>query len=282
MGNPLNRTRERSRGLARFLVDLLGPFESTVPADDPATLDRVWRGDLYAQVGSAARLEPFVGDVARLGRLPGDLRAVRQAVVQAKVDAQFARDLEGALKRVGQVIKQSHVDKLPDSAQSQFVEIRALVERFLKDRWVRSLSRGQILAEAREHGSGSGQYADQRGNRRITVNVVQVIDLLDAASQPSRHPAAHRAANALLDLLAGHEWRISAGPHTSETDAIKHITVDVPGANDKQFHLRLDARGHLFEITLPLGSTPLTAVQPFASPGTPVGRLPRRGPSAGA
>src|SRR3712207_4947932 len=85
------------------------------------------------------------------------------------------------------------------------------------------------------------------------INVDQVVDLLVESSQPSRHPAVRWNANRLIEELARGEWRVTAGSHAGgfggagrPPDGTTHITVR---ARNGGYHLRQDARGHLFEIT---------------------------------
>ena len=51
-------------------------------------------------------------------------------------------------------------------------------------------------------------------------------------------------------------WLVTAGRHASDSDATQHITILVNGV-EGQFHLRVDKRGHLFEITQGRDGSPL-------------------------
>jgi hypothetical protein len=110
--------------------------------------------------------------------------------------------------------------------------------------------------------------------------VDQVIDLLVASSQPHRHPAVRWNANRLLEKMAKGEWWIAAGPHVGgdgkdkdSDDWTMHITIKTK--RNGGYHLKQDARGHLFEITGP-GMQP---IQPWSAPGSPPGEKGRRGRS---
>lgn len=104
----------------------------------------------------------------------------------------------------------------------------------------------QTIFRARRNGSSSGQFVD-----RVSFNVDQTIDLLEASSARGRHPKVRRPANALLECMAQEQWRVTAGPHVGGRgdDTTRHLTIRVGPPGRPQYHVRLDARGHAFEIT---------------------------------
>lgn len=122
----------------------------------------------------------------------------------------------------------------------------------------------QTIFQARVNGSSSGQFVNG-----LAINVHRIIQLLEESSAPSRHASIRRASNALLEAMAQGPWRVSAGPHKGgragdpNPDLTRHITVSFgPG---RSYHLRLDQRGHLFQITDPGGGCD---VPPWRAPGT--------------
>lgn len=122
----------------------------------------------------------------------------------------------------------------------------------------------QTIFNARKNGSGSRQYVDGKA-----VNVDGILNLLVNGSQPTRHPAIRRASSSLIEKMAEASWRISAGPHKGGregdrgADSTNHITVSFgPG---RSYHLRLDRKGHLFQITGP--GIP-SETQPWQAPGS--------------
>jgi hypothetical protein len=130
----------------------------------------------------------------------------------------------------------------------------------------------QTVFRARENGK-----RDVVHGQRINVN--EVVDLLVESSQFTRHPAVRWNANRLLEELARGEWRLTAGPHAGGfggqgrlPDGTTHITLRTGRGG---YHLRQDARGHLFEITGP-GMQP---IQPSSAPGSPPGEMGRQGRS---
>lgn len=104
---------------------------------------------------------------------------------------------------------------------------------------------------------------------KIRVNVNDVVSLLVDGAAQERHFAVRRNANALLVLMSKWMWQITAGPHAGGfggsgrgADQTNHITVRLLGAG---YHLRQDARGHLFQIS----GSGLPDYCPWAAPGTP-------------
>ena len=118
---------------------------------------------------------------------------------------------------------------------------------------------------ARQKGQSSGQYAPDG-----TMNVRQVVELIAASCAGSRHPGIKRDARALLEQMADNRWQITAGPHSGgfggggrNPDETNHVTLRV---NHRSYHLRMDGRGHLFQITG--GNAP--SVAPWLAPGAAV------------
>ncbi len=115
---------------------------------------------------------------------------------------------------------------------------------------------------ARQKGRSGGQY--HRGQR---INVRQVVDLLQAGAQRQRHTAIRQASRALLVLMSQTSWVVSAGPHQGGSggrgqgpDSTNHITIRIRHS----YHLRLDQRGHLFQITGPN----MPSHKPWVAPGS--------------
>lgn len=118
----------------------------------------------------------------------------------------------------------------------------------------------QEVHAARRNGSSNNQFVAGR-----SINVDLVLDLLVGGAAVHRHPSIRRASNALIADMARGRWRVAAGPHRGGRggDQTDHVTVTFgPG---RSFHLRLDRRGHLFQITDPSGRS---AVDPWAAPGS--------------
>jgi hypothetical protein len=119
------------------------------------------------------------------------------------------------------------------------------------------------IHRARRNGSGSGQF---RSGKPINVNTL--VDLLEKCARGSRHIGVKSSAKTILEDMAAHSWRITAGPHRGgrgrdgNVDKETHITVRISGTSNS-YHLRLDNRGQLFQIT----GDGMSTVKPWIAPG---------------
>jgi hypothetical protein len=251
--------------ILQFALDLVGVVDPTGLADGASALISLSRGEWLNAAISAVSLVPYVGDMAKLGKLPKYARTVEKAVQVAGKDAKFADKMLPGMKKLRKALDKVPLDQLPTAVRDQMGRIRNLVIQFIKE--ARHLSWGEIISLARKNGSSAGQFAIERGGKRITANVDNVVELLKESREAGRHPAAKRNANALLEMMADSEWKVTAGPHPSTSDATKHITIRIEDF-DKQFHVRLDNEGHLFEVRHPDG-TNLVDIDPWAAPGAP-------------
>lgn len=85
----------------------------------------------------------------------------------------------------------------------------------------------------------NGQYTVNPNDR---IRAARVIDLLVASTSP----AAQRGARDLIRQMSVVPWKVIANIHRSASDSTPHINVEV---SRKIYHLRLDARGCVFDIT---------------------------------
>jgi len=121
------------------------------------------------------------------------------------------------------------------------------------------MAQHQVIAAARSNARGAGA-------ERWLLELV-------ACAEPGRHFGVRRAANALLQVLANAQWWVSSGSKRGglggggrPPDMTMHVTLAVYG--DRQYHLRLDAGGHVFEIHR---GGDETTERPWLAPGQPIG-----------
>jgi hypothetical protein len=97
--------------------------------------------------------------------------------------------------------------------------------------------------------------AKQRGQKELAhsalpgeplTQVNEVVDLLATSTSPAAQPGAR----SLLQAMATGPWRVIRGAHRSQDDPTPHVTVVVGGV---RYHLRLDARACVFDITRVVG-----------------------------
>jgi hypothetical protein len=120
----------------------------------------------------------------------------------------------------------------------------------------------QIVEAAKRNGRDNiyGQF-QVRLNDRIRAD--RVVDLLVNATSP----AAQRGARELLHQMGRGGWDVIAPVHSNLGDPTPHIRLSVCKT---QYHVRLDARGCIFDITFldEAGKTSrLSGYEPWARPG---------------
>lgn len=118
-----------------------------------------------------------------------------------------------------------------------------------------------IVARAIANGHGNGRPHGQ------PIAPAGVVGLLAERVAPGAQSLARR----LLQRMAQGRWEVVAGLHQSPADGTTHVTVDAGGRR----HLRLDARGVIFDITN-AGATPQARRDGRPPPWMAPGRAPRR------
>ena len=121
---------------------------------------------------------------------------------------------------------------------------------------------GELCYLAKQNGRSGGQYHTGK-----VITVREVVEALEKGAKPDRHPAIKKGARTLLEKMARQTWKIVAAPHKGGTggkgrqpDKVTHVTVQLNG----NYHLRMDKRGHLFEITGP----GINTIKPWIAPGS--------------
>jgi hypothetical protein len=255
-------------------LDLVGIVN---PAADAASgFISLLRGDLLGAAISAVSVIP-VGDVAKLAKFQQYRKSLATLVQLAKKNPRLARALEGSMRQLRDGLQGVQAmfgagDKAPWFKALDGMRA-SLDDYFDHLRRLKSVAGQGAATLARKKGSSSGQFAIKRGDKLVTANVDHVVDLLDEAAKGNRHTAVRREANDLLEEMAwADDWKVTAGRHrkgdpgSNTEDATNHLTVKI---GDKSYHLRLDSRGQLFQVSDTPGSGIGTSgIPPWASPGS--------------
>lgn len=222
------------------------------PAADAASgMISLVRGDLLGAAISAVSIFP-IGDAAKLFKFRRYRTAMETLVGHARRNERLARALETPLKQIDELLASigGFVGEQKAEILQEFLQnvdaIRRAIARYLAHlAKIKMIDRFGIERMARKLGSSGSQFV---GRERMSVN--RVVDVLAAAAAPGSRSAVVRGpAKEMLENLAMSDgWLVTAGRHVSDSDATQHITVLVNGI-EGQFHLRIDKRGHLFEIT---------------------------------
>lgn len=230
--------------IVQLACDLLGIVYPQ--ADAASAFISLVRGDLLGVVTGVISIFP-IGDVVKLANYQRYRRSVEALVAMARRNYRLARAMESAMRELNRALNSigGFMGQQSQSIFAEFVQnldgIRAAVRQYL-DR-VRDINRFGVGRVARKAGRSGGQFVGH-GDEVISVN--RVVDLLEDAT--GRNTVRDQAEEMLGLMAMSDRWLVTAGRHASDSDATKHITVLIDGI-DGQFHIRVDKRGHLFEIT---------------------------------
>ena len=120
----------------------------------------------------------------------------------------------------------------------------------------------QIVEAAKRNGRDN-IYGQSKTRFNDRIRAEKVVDLLVTATSP----AAERGARELLHQMGRKPWDVLRPVHTSESDPTPPITL---GQGQDKYHLRLDARGCVFDVTLKekdKATIRLSGHEPWMRPG---------------
>ena len=123
---------ELALDIAQLALDIVGIFEPTPFADGTNALISIARGDWLGAGLSAVSILPYLGDLAKVGKLPKYAMSIRKAIDIAHTDANFAKRIEPALRKIKELIDDLPTDGLPEAATQQLASIQNQIGSFLK------------------------------------------------------------------------------------------------------------------------------------------------------
>lgn len=146
--------RELAFDIGQLLLDLTGIVDPTPISDGSNALLSLARGRFWDAAISAVSIVPYIGDLAKLGKLPRYLMSIRKAIALARRDAQWALRLRPLLAKVKKLLDDfiaAGADQLPDKASTTLKSIRNEIDRFLNG----SFGKGSGTSAATGAGKGS-------------------------------------------------------------------------------------------------------------------------------
>lgn len=117
--------------LGQLALDIIGIVEPTPFADSANAVISMTRGDWWGSLLSAAGVIPYIGDVAKLGKIRKYIRSFDKAVTLAQRSARFAKPVKAVAERILAAINRIPFDKLPDTARRMFQQLRQKLSDFL-------------------------------------------------------------------------------------------------------------------------------------------------------
>lgn len=111
------KEKELFLDIGQLVLDVIGIFEPTPFADSANAAVSLCRGNWLGAGLSVISVVPYVGDLAKGGKLPKYARSLSEAISLAKVNPQFAQRLRPVLIRLKSVLDDVPLEMLPQSSQ---------------------------------------------------------------------------------------------------------------------------------------------------------------------
>lgn len=116
--------------LTQVGLSVVGIFDPTGIADGMDALISLKRGDYWGSGISALGMIPYIGDVAKIGKLPKLLETIGKVVKMAKTDAKFAKIVEPLLKGLKNALDRLPIHKLPNWAKEPIEALKSKIDDF--------------------------------------------------------------------------------------------------------------------------------------------------------
>jgi hypothetical protein len=116
--------------LGQMALDIAGIFDPTPISDGVSGVISLFRGDWLGAGISVAAMIPYVGDLAKAGKLPKLLKTVERAVEIASKDAKFAERLAPVLEKLKNALHAVPLDSLPGSIRRPLEQMKTKIDDF--------------------------------------------------------------------------------------------------------------------------------------------------------
>jgi hypothetical protein len=123
--------REVLLDIAQFTLDVIGIVEPTPFADLTSGVISMFRGDWTGAAISAVGVVPYIGDLAKLGKVPKYLAKVENAIRLARTNEKFAAVLRPVLERLRGALDRLPLDKVPVAVRDALERMRKTIGDFL-------------------------------------------------------------------------------------------------------------------------------------------------------
>ena len=121
---------ELALDLVQIGLSVAGIFDPSPISDGADGLISLFRGDFLGAGISVVSMVPYIGDVAKLGKLGKFAETVAKAVDLAKADAAFAAAIKPALDKIAAALKLVPLDSLPKSARDAIESMTRKLDEF--------------------------------------------------------------------------------------------------------------------------------------------------------
>jgi A nuclease of the HNH/ENDO VII superfamily with conserved WHH len=118
--------------LGKMAISLAGIVDPTPISDGIGTVWALIDGEWVDAAISAIGVVPYVGDLAKAGKLGSFARTIEKAVALAKVDAAFARAARPVLQKIKDGLDAVPLDKLPRAIREPMQRISRQLDDFFR------------------------------------------------------------------------------------------------------------------------------------------------------
>ncbi len=122
--------KELVADLTQVGLSVIGIFDPTGIADGADALISIKRGDYWGAGISALGIIPYLGDLAKIGKLPKLVKIIENVVSMAKADAKFAKAVEPLLKGLKNALDNLPINKLPNWAKEPIEKLSTKIDEF--------------------------------------------------------------------------------------------------------------------------------------------------------
>ena len=141
--------------MGQLALDLIGIVEPTPFADTTNAIVSITRGDWWGSLLSGVGVIPYIGDLAKFGKIPKYTRSLEKAIRIARTNARFAGPMKKLASRIMAAIRKLPIDKLPDSARRSIDDLYRKLEEFLPGPGIRLRRLDRLTDETLRHVFGS-------------------------------------------------------------------------------------------------------------------------------
>lgn len=111
-------------------LDIAGILDPTPISDGSNGVISLFRGDLLGAGISVVGFIPYLGDIAKLGKVKKWANVVERVVKMARTDARFAEFVGFAMKKIKGLLDSIPLDKLPRPMREAIEKLKAKVDDF--------------------------------------------------------------------------------------------------------------------------------------------------------
>ncbi|WP_436716046.1 hypothetical protein U8335_28345 [Roseiconus lacunae] len=117
--------------LGQLALDLIGIVEPTPFADSTNAIISITRGDWWGSLLSGVGVVPYIGDLAKFGKLPKYTRSFDKAMSIARRNPSFAVPVRALASRILVAIRKLPIERLPISARRVLEDLHRKLSDFL-------------------------------------------------------------------------------------------------------------------------------------------------------